>query len=90
MAASITWANMDWDATPAYHFVAGDYVKHWDTKRVGLAKYVGVEKMVIFFGDENVEQWRWLTAFEPSTIGEYRIWVQQYRMRNAAAEQLGA
>ena len=76
---------------PAIVSQPGDYVKHWDSNRVGLVKYVGLVRYVLYFEDDAVEpeQWRWITAFVPATIAEDRIWMQQYRMRQAAMDLTG-
>ena len=68
MAASIAWLDTDEDApsgdviqTPA----VGDRVKHFRSNRVGQVRYVGRVRMVIYFEDEDDEEWRWITAFLP-------------------------
>ena len=43
--------------------VVGDLVKHFKSERPGVVRYVGDEKMVIFFPDEQKEQFRWISAF---------------------------
>ena len=43
--------------------IAGDLVKHYRTGRQGIVQWVGRTHMVVYFSDENQEEWRWIEAF---------------------------